>query len=72
MYTMSEVVMRMEMDVDNKISQLSSIGMALPGRTKKTMKKALDIVKTFDFYTEVYPKAIMEQLLKAVAEKKNI
>ena len=45
----------MDMDFENKVNSFSEIGMACPGRTKRTLKTAIDYVNKFEFYTNVYP-----------------
>ena len=46
--------------------------MADPFATKASLVDAISHVKTFDFYTYVYPEAIIEQLLKEIALCENL
>ena len=47
------------MDRKNEINTFEEIGMANPLKAKKSIKEAIQQVKLFDFYSEVYPEALM-------------
>ena len=46
--------------------------MADPFATKATLVDAISHVKTFDFYTYVYPEDVIDQFLEAVTESDNL
>ena len=55
------------MDRENKVSNFYELGMTDPFKTKKSIKDAISEVKTFDFYTEVYPSTVMKCIIIALA-----
>jgi len=62
----------MEMDHKNQIAGFAELGLSHPSRPKRSMKKSLEIVNTYDFYTEVYDQGIMKEIMDGVAQRKNI
>ena len=69
---LKQVAFRMQMDRRNKVHTLVDLGLTDPFKTKKTIDDALLEVRTFDFWTEVYPDSVMEVLLEAVRNKENV
>jgi hypothetical protein len=57
----------MQMDRENKVSKFYELGMTDPFKTRKSIKDAISEVKTFDFYTEVYPTAVMKFIIRSLA-----
>ena len=60
------------MDRKNKVHNLVDLGLTDPFKTKKTIDDALLEVRTFDFWTEVYPDSVMDVILEAVRNKENV
>jgi len=50
-----EVSMRMEMDRTNLIDSFEEIGMTDPFKTESSLNEAILGVKTWDFFSSVYP-----------------
>jgi hypothetical protein len=69
---MIELSMRMSMDMKNKVESLEEIGMTDPFRTRKSLKDTISIVRTFDFYTEVYPNQVMSDIIAAIKVSSSI
>jgi len=57
--TMMEISLRFKMDRANKVKNFRDIGMTDPFVGKVAIEDAISIVKTFDFYTYVYPEKVM-------------
>jgi hypothetical protein len=53
------------MDRENKVSNFYELGMTDPFKTKKSIEDAISEVKTFDFFTQVYPLAVMRGIVEA-------
>ena len=60
------------MDRRNKVEDLINLGLPDPFNTKEAIDDALLEVKTFDFWSEVYPNSVMEVLIEAVRNKENV
>ena len=64
--------MRMSMDRKNKVESFEDIGMTDPFRTRKSLKESILNVQTFDFYTEVYPNQVMNDIIAAIKISSSI
>jgi hypothetical protein len=60
------------MDRANNISNFYELGMTDPFKTKKTIADAISEIKTFDFYTEVYPQSVMKSILEALKNNEKV
>jgi hypothetical protein len=60
------------MDRVNKVLNFYELGMTDPFKTKKSLKDAISEVKTFDFFTEVYPEAVMKQITEAIKNEHEV
>jgi len=58
-----EVKMRMEMDQENRIETFEEIMMADPIDSKKSLNETINTIRTYDFYSEVYPSTIMQPII---------
>jgi len=67
-----EICMKKKMDLYNEVTSFEEIGLTDPFKPRKSMGDTISLVKTFDFYTEVYPNCVMTQALEALKEKKSI
>ena len=56
----------------HKVENFQDIGMSDPFKPSSTLKKALSIVRSWDFYGEVYPNYIVGELMEAVRKDCNI
>lgn len=65
-----EVKMRMDMDRSNTIGSFEELGMMDPFRPEKSIREAIDLVYTFDFFSEAYPPQIMEPVNQHNEEQK--
>ena len=65
--TLLQMSYRMDLDRDNRIESFEEIGLADPYKTKESLRDAISICRTFDFYTEVYPDQVMTSIMAAVA-----
>ena len=59
----------MQMDRHNKVHTFEELGLCDPFHTRKSLKDAHLEIRTFDFYTEVYPSSVMEVILEAIKYK---
>jgi hypothetical protein len=62
----------MQMDRTNHVKNFYDLGMSDPMKTKKSLKCALSEVKTFDFFTEVYPSSVMKSIIEAIKNKEKV
>ena len=62
----------LELDFRNKIETFHSIGMCDPFETKTSIKKAIQEMKTADFYSQVYPDSVVGRLMESTRNGKNI
>ena len=67
-----EVKMKMEMDSINKVETFEEIMMADPTETKKSLNEAINTIRTYDFFTEVYPNYIMQPIIEAFLNEGSI
>ena len=56
----------MQMDRTNKCHTFEEVGMTNPFKIKKSLGDALSEIRTFDFYTEVYPRAATQAIFEAI------
>jgi hypothetical protein len=66
------IKMKSELDRENKYDSFEEIGMTDPFEPKKSMLDAVSNCRTFDFYTEVYPQALIEAMMEAVMNEDSI
>ena len=66
-----EMGMRMDMDQTNKIDKFTEIAMIDPFK-KSSLKIAISTVKAFDFFLDVYPEEIMEEVYAEVKNNNSI
>jgi hypothetical protein len=67
-----QVAFRMQMDRINTVSHFYELGMLDPFKTKQSIDAAISEVKTFDFYTEVYPQSVMKSIIEALKNKEKV
>lgn len=67
-----QVAHRMQMDRDNRVDTFEEIGMTNPFKIKTSLRDALSEIKTFDFYTEVYPRSVTGAIFEALKRNENI
>ena len=67
-----QVAFRMQMDRTNEVSNFYELGMTDPMKTKKSLKDAYSEVKTFDFFTEVYPASVMKSIMESIKHKEKV
>merc|ERR1712166_1648243 len=68
---MLRVQARLEMDLLHKVECLSELGMTDPFHYKASAAKGKSMVEGLDFYTALYPRAVMEAILEAIAQKRG-
>jgi hypothetical protein len=60
------------MELNHTIESFEELGMINPFDRKKSIELADVMLRIYDFYVDVYPDAVMEIILRAVAEKTNV
>ena len=66
------IKMKMELDRENKYDSFEEIGMTDPFKPKTSMLDTISYCRTFDFYTEVYPQAMIEAMMVAMLREDSI
>jgi len=60
------------MDREHTVNSFEEVGMCNPFKTKKSEKESRQIINTFDFYSEVYPKFIFGAIMEALANNDKV
>ena len=68
----TNLLIRMGLDRENTIDTFEELGMTNPFDTKKSFQDALSEVRTFDFYTEVYPNLGMNHVMSIMSSDVTI
>jgi hypothetical protein len=64
---MRNITMKMLIDREHEYDSFEEIGMTDPHKKfKESLEDAISICRTFDFYTEIYPQALIEAMMLAV------
>jgi hypothetical protein len=56
--------LRLDLDTTNRIDSLDSVCMMDPFNVKSSAEEVIDNISIFDFFTQVYPDKIIEELLE--------
>jgi hypothetical protein len=67
-----EITYRMNMELYHTVESFEELGLINPFDRKKSLDVADVMLRIYDFYVDVYPEAVIESILEAIKEKKNV
>ena len=69
---LTAIAFKIEMDLKNTTKSLEEVALMNPMDPKNSLKEAFEEFRILDFYTQVYPEAIVKEFLEAVLKGESI